>query len=389
MSAIVISHVREALAKVDGSTVSLVCAVFTLGYLASLIIYRLYFHPLAGYPGPFLAKLTDLYALSISFNRTRSFKHYELIKQYGSPLRIRPNELLFADLKAWTDIYGQHSNPCAKEPIFYNSFTVTGATNLLNATNKSQHARLRRLISHSFSLKGILDSEELLASKVDSFVNNAFGKAEQNTPVDIYQRIHEHYFDIISQLSFGKAFDSLTTKTATSYHDVDHFIDVVPITSLFPFLRKMPLNFIREGYRGVARLENFSRESLTEFLSDFEKQDPDDAQGRFLKNLTMATDAETGSKLTLDELVENVIIFLVAGSGTTAVTTTYFIWEIGRRPEIHKKVAEEIRTAFPDPQTFPTYEEASKLVSLSKRLNEGSMTFTINTTTLALPECGH
>lgn len=368
MSAIITSHIKEALAKVDGSTVALVCAVLPLGYLASLLIFRLYFHPLAGYPGPFLAKLTDLYALSISFNRTRSFKHYELIKQYGSPLRIRPNELLFADLKAWTDIYGQHSNPCAKEPIFYNSFTVTGATNLLNATNKSQHARLRRLVSHSFSLKGILDSEDLLSSKVDSFVENAFGKAEQNAPVDIYQRIHEHYFDIISQLSFGKAFDSLTTKTATSYHDVDHFIDVVPITSLFPFLRKMPLNFIREGYRGVARLENFSRESLTDFLSDVEKQDPSDSQGQFLKNLTMATDAETGSKLTLDELVENVIIFLVAGSGTTAVTTTYFIWEIGRRPEIHKRVAEEIRTAFPDPQTFPKYEEVSKLVSLSKYL---------------------
>ena len=389
MSAIVTAYVRDALTKANGFTISLVCTALPLVYSVLLVIYRLYFHPLARYPGPFLAKLTELYALSISFDRSRSFKHYELIKKYGSPLRIRPNELLFADMKAWSDIYGQHSNPCAKEPIFYNSFTVTGATNLLNATNKTKHARLRRLVSHSFSLKGILDSEELLASKVESFVQQAFGKAENNEPVEIYQKIHEHYFDIISQLSFGKTFDSLTTKTATSYHDVDHFIDVVPITSLFPFLRKLPLNFIREGYQGVARLENFSRESLTQSMGDFEKQDPDDAQGRFLRNLITATDAETGSKLGLDELVENVIIFLVAGSGTTAVTTTYFIWELGRRLEVKKKVAEEIRTAFPDPQIFPTYEEASKLVSPPKCLNGGHGSSLIDTITLAILECGH
>jgi hypothetical protein len=51
---------------------------------------------------------------------------YEMLQKYGSPVRIATNELIFSDMKAWSDIYGQSSNPCQKEKVFYNMFTVTG-----------------------------------------------------------------------------------------------------------------------------------------------------------------------------------------------------------------------------------------------------------------------
>lgn len=384
MASTLLITLKATLARADVGLIVALCAGLLFICTACLAIYRIFFHPLAAYPGPLLAKVTRLYALSISLNRTRSFAQYELLKKYGSPLRITPNGLLFADVKAWTDIYGQSGNPCLKASFFYDSFTVTGATNLLNAVDKSQHARVRRLVSHSFSLHGVLESEALLRSKVEAYVDNVFRagvstKSSPNTPpgssntrsVEIYTKTHQHYFDIIAQLSFGRPFSSLTDETATSYRDVDHFIDVVPITSLFPFLRRLPLRFIRDGYRGVDRLEGFSRQAIRDFISDLDgqKSEKDNEGGQFLRNLVTAKDAETGSNLTVDELVENVIIFLVAGSGTTAVTTTYFIWEMGRRPEMQKKLVEEIRATFPDPDIFPSYERASKLVSSEYPLN--------------------
>ena len=144
---------------------------------------------------------------------------------------------------------------------------------------------------------------------------------------------------------------------------------VVPTQSFLPALRYLPIKRIQDGYKGLAKLINFARDSVQTFITRLEKEGPDSsfAQGTFLRNLVEAVDAETGSKLTFEELVENAIIFLVAGSDTTAVTTCYAIWECGRRPECGRKLVEEIRTAFPDQKLVPTYEEASKLVRLSIR----------------------
>lgn len=136
---------------------------------------------------------------------------------------------------------------------------------------------------------------------------------------------------------------------------------VVPIQSFFPFLRYVPSKYIQDGYQGLDRLIRFSQSSVKAFMKKVD-QDPEFAKGTFLKNLVDAEDAETGSKLSFEELVENTIIFLVAGSDTTAVTTLYTIWECGRNAIVRDKLVAEIRTAFPDPQELPTYEKASKLV---------------------------
>jgi cytochrome P450 len=136
---------------------------------------------------------------------------------------------------------------------------------------------------------------------------------------------------------------------------------VVPIQSFFPLLRYFPIKYIQDGYRGLNKLIAFSQDSVKSF-SEKVKADPEFAKGTFLRNLVDAEDAESGSKLSFEELVENTIIFLVAESDTTAVTTLYTIWECGRRPAVRVKLAEEIRAAFRDPQEMPTYERASKLV---------------------------
>lgn len=56
-------------------------------YLASLIVYRLFLHPLAKFPGPKLAAITRYYEgyYDVVQNGQYTFRIAEMHKQYGIP----------------------------------------------------------------------------------------------------------------------------------------------------------------------------------------------------------------------------------------------------------------------------------------------------------------
>lgn len=55
----------------------------TLAYLASVVVYRLYFHPLAKYPGPFWAKLSSFPSFWHALRHDRHLWLFQLQEEYG------------------------------------------------------------------------------------------------------------------------------------------------------------------------------------------------------------------------------------------------------------------------------------------------------------------
>lgn len=58
----------------------LVCSIV---YVASVIVYRLAFHPLSKYPGPFLAKITDIHIGWHAWRGDRHLHFYRCHEKYG------------------------------------------------------------------------------------------------------------------------------------------------------------------------------------------------------------------------------------------------------------------------------------------------------------------
>jgi hypothetical protein len=54
-----------------------------LFYISLVITYRLTLHPLAKYPGPFLAKITDIYLAYHAWKGDRHLEYYRSHEKYG------------------------------------------------------------------------------------------------------------------------------------------------------------------------------------------------------------------------------------------------------------------------------------------------------------------
>lgn len=55
-----------------------------IAYFVSTVIYRLYFHPLARYPGPFWAKLSSFTSYWHALKQDRHLWFHQLQEEYGT-----------------------------------------------------------------------------------------------------------------------------------------------------------------------------------------------------------------------------------------------------------------------------------------------------------------
>lgn len=97
----------------------------------STIFYRLWFHPLAGVPGPRLAAITNWWAYYYELRGVLPEKVKALQKSHGWPavIRVGPNRVVIHDPRKYDVIYRVGSK-FLKDPSFYEFFpnTYSGQT---------------------------------------------------------------------------------------------------------------------------------------------------------------------------------------------------------------------------------------------------------------------
>ena len=102
-------------------------SILTTLQLFGLTIYRVTLHPLAKYPGPFLAKITTLYDTYHSYAKDRHIDQYECQKKYGNVFRYGPNNLIINTPGGLKDI-SQMPRPILSRKAHFTNFSTTMAT---------------------------------------------------------------------------------------------------------------------------------------------------------------------------------------------------------------------------------------------------------------------
>ena len=329
-----------------------------------VVIYRLYFHPLAKYPGPLIAKLTDIYMVLRSAQCQSTYTRHELHSKYGKIVRVGPNELSFCDKASIKDIYGQSGEPCPKAPFFYDGFTLTGTASVFSATDRNVHARMRRLLSHGFSERGVLQFQSEIATIIEQFLA-VLQCCPSNESINIHDLVHNLYLDITSQLSFAQSFHiNRDGKLHQGAQDIDTYFSIAPLYGVFPIAKYLPFGIFGAAKKSRPRIVRSVQSTIDDFRTRLRS---DTAQSGLLRLMVEATDdveTESGTKASFSdaELIENAVLFIVAGSATTASTLLYLIYEVGKRPALQESLEKEIRAAFPDLNVFPDFETARQLV---------------------------
>lgn len=89
--------------------------------LISYVIYQRFLHPLARYPGPFLASITDLWQVHQFLTLKQPYHLTELHEKYGSIVRYGPDKLSITEESAIPLIYQKGSRMMPKTE-FYDAY---------------------------------------------------------------------------------------------------------------------------------------------------------------------------------------------------------------------------------------------------------------------------
>ncbi|PKX89465.1 cytochrome P450 [Aspergillus novofumigatus IBT 16806] len=265
-----------------------------LPFRSGLVIWRLLFHPLAGFPGP------KLYAASYL------------------PFVIQ-NQLKGKFVKDILKILEKYG------PIVVPQSYGSGD-------------RIGMLPSRLEGHRGINQTY------VDLLITRLGEACEADLPVDVTRWFNYLNFDIIGELTFGDPFYSLVK--SCDYHPwiAKLFSNRRAIATMlffdnYPILRALILIFVAKHIRNRAESEELARVKTAKILAL-----GTDARRDFSTHILRHDKDGTG--MTEEEKIPNAWALLVAGSETSAMTLSGLIFQLSLNREIYDILTREIRGAF-------------------------------------------
>ncbi|CEJ58848.1 Putative Benzoate 4-monooxygenase cytochrome P450 [Penicillium brasilianum] len=354
--------------------ISLVLALLT-------VIYRLYAHPLAGFPGPKLAAATFLYEF-----------YYDIIKGgmyiweiermheiYGPIVRINPRELHIKDPSYYDIIHAGGSRKRAKDPRYAVAF---GAPNSLVGTIHHDHHRLRRsYLSNYFSKRSIANLTPYIHQKVDQLIHRFENAYNHSTVLHLQLDFAALTADVITQYCYGWSYGYLDDPNSAQSNDlvdaVAGLMAMFHINRFFPFL----ITIFLAAPPAVVRLLQPQMASLFDVKARLRRQAEDVVKKKTAENSdscvndtifdALVSPSVPPHEKSLDRLEDESALLLGAGTETTARAIAVSMFHLMNNQEMGLKLREELKTVLKSPQSKASWTDLEKLPYLTGAVNEG------------------
>lgn len=373
----------------------LLAAVLLPFYLVGLGIYRLYFHPLAGVPGPKFAALTQWYESYFElFHKglggQYTFRIRQLHEEYGPIVRISPGEVHIDDPDFYSNIYTYKrglDKPASLQWRF-------GAPSALFSTPRHDVHKMRRAAQDPFfSKRRIAQLAPQIQSKADKmcsrlardFVGGDSGKK----PVSLDNMFASYIADVTTQYSFDRDFDWLGHKDFESpflkvirgFKDIAHPCTQFPsLARVMTAVMKLMIKLAPPSMSLVLEFQEDMRKMVIGAQEDLKSREKGDLAGDETTDKTIVHGIlKSGlpeEELDLDLLKDHAVSLIGAGIASAQWTLTVAFFHIIADRQVYETLRKELDEAIPDPNDPPSLEGVlEKLPYLMACVEEGKSTF--------------
>ncbi|KAF6815012.1 cytochrome P450 [Colletotrichum plurivorum] len=361
-------------------TYSIIVLASTVVYLASLAIYRLYLSPIAKFPGPKLAALTQWYEAYyelFSGDGGQFIWHYaELHEKYGPIIRINPWELHIQDSSFYDVLYSgsQHSSKLQTLAHRFNS-----PDSAFSTVDHSKHRRRRAALNPFFSRRKIAEHQpaiqRMMHRLTDRVAREYLGggkvlRADHMWGCWTSDIINDYAFDKPHNFLDAPDFHASYTDAMVDLLEPVHYVTQFPLaTNLFKMLPLTWVKAMSPQMGTVLDFNNFSKEMTNQIRNLLNKPQEEKAESKTIFGVILESDLPTSEK-TVGRLQQEAISVTGAGIETTMRALSLCTFHILNNPPVLERLQAELIDSIPDPRNPPNWDALSQLPYLSACINE-------------------
>lgn len=385
---------------------TVVASILVLVVLVHLVPYLVDSHGLRSYPGPLIAKFSDAWLGYVSYKGHRSEVVHDLHMRYGPFVRIAPNHVSVALPDAQTIIYG-HGNGALKSS-FYDAYKFSSSYNMFTTRDRQVHTRKRKIVSHTFSQKSVLELEphvrhfvgqllrqwdrlhdKALEGGLSGQEGEGWISREGRLWLDCFPWMNYLAFDIIGDLAFGAPFGMVKAAKDVAQVPADQraVMDSYGQTGVKYAVKEIQaikgagyttamMGVIPKWLRLLLKRTPFFRQGEEDSRAIFgmatmavaKRMEVPTDRNDLLSKLQAGRD-EQGVLIGREELTAEAFSFLIAGSDTTSISTCAIIYYLACTPNAQDKLHKELDEHLDS--DVATAEQVKKLSYLQACINEG------------------